>query len=169
MSQRRSCVVAEIESAVSFMRKTNASKSRGATSFYLQSQPAPARPVMTFSGCRLERNSTRSIAFPLQQPLLARCTPAPAAGRAVFAHHAMTGHDQRETIGAAGAADRTRGFWCTDRARYLAVAARFAGRNPCQRVPHAPLECGRRDVERRQRLRAIIPAFELARDARDDQ
>src|SRR6185312_937816 len=125
---------------------------------------------MTFSERSVEQDSRRRAApaaFAVQQFLLARRAPAPAAGRAVLAHHAVAGDDQRKAVRATGAADRARGLGCADRARNLAVAARFARGNPGQRTPHAPLERGGGDIQRWQRLATIAFSIELARDPRD--
>src|SRR5688572_11076648 len=82
-----------------------------------------------------------------EQLLLARETRGVAAQPAVGAHGAMTGHHQRDRVGAAGASHRAYRIGSADRPGDVLVCARFAARDAAQLVPHPALENGAADVE----------------------
>src|SRR3990172_9162853 len=101
-----------------------------------------------------------------QQPLLDGDRRAAArvheAADAVTRNHAVAGNDERNAVGAARAADRSR------RAFYLAcdveIGQRVAARDSADRAPHAALERGAVEFVRqiKPELGIVEIAFELA-------
>src|SRR6185312_17177701 len=106
---------------------------------WLDRSPFPRRGIC-FWATRIVSVFRSGASFAFQQLLLARDAPAPAAGRAIGAHHAMAWHDEREFVAAAGVTDGARGPGFADRAGDVGVAAGFARGDARQFLPYAPLE-----------------------------
>src|SRR5207248_11793937 len=92
------------------------------------------------------RRSLTPALLDLEQALLDRQAPCVAAEPAIGAYRAMAGHDERDRIRAARAADRTHRPGGADCARDRRIGARLAARNAPQRPPHAALEHRAADV-----------------------
>src|SRR5664279_5068095 len=96
--------------------------------------------------CLRDRRPIGPLAF---QELLLRFDSPPISSQvAVTADYAMTRDRQRHGIRSTDAGDCANSFRFANLARDLGVAARFAARNPLQRLPNFLLEGGRAHVKR---------------------
>ena len=92
-----------------------------------------------------------------QQFPLAFHTPAIARDRTVFPNHAMTRHNYRYRILAAGPRHRSHRRRLPDAPRHRAVRARLAARNLLQRLPHTPLKRRRAHIQRQRTTHWMLP------------